>query len=102
VSYNVIIEDEAEEDLKKAARWMAQYSAEKATLWYFEISEAIASLEAFPFRCPLAPESKTHGAEIRHLICGDYRILFIVIDEAVHVLRVRHARQATLKPEDKL
>jgi plasmid stabilization system protein ParE len=85
MSYKVVIEKQAEEDLKDAASWVAQHSPDKAALWYFDTTEAVESLENFPARCPVAPESKTFGVEIRHLIFGKHRIIFI-IDETVYVL----------------
>lgn len=100
MSFKVTVEKEAEEDMKETARWIAQYSPEKATLWYFDVLEAIESLENFPARCPLAPESKKFGAEIRHLIFGKYRILFIIEDETVYVLRIRHQAQDVLSPDE--
>ncbi|MGE0127848.1 MAG: type II toxin-antitoxin system RelE/ParE family toxin [Blastocatellales bacterium] len=100
MSFKVVVEKEAEEDMKEAARWIAQYSPDTATLWYFDATEAIESLEVFPVRCPLAPESSRFGAEIRHLIFDKYRILFIIEDETVYVLRVRHQAQDLLKPDD--
>jgi len=100
MSFKVVVEKEAEEDMKDAVRWIAQYSPDKATLWYFDATEAIESLEHFPARCPLAPESKKFGAEIRHLIFSKYRILFIIEDETVYVLRVRHQAQDVLSPDD--
>jgi hypothetical protein len=39
----------------------------------------------------LAPEGAASGVEIRHLICGDYRILFRVEARKVPVEHVRHA-----------
>jgi plasmid stabilization system protein ParE len=98
MSFKVVVEQEAEEDMKGAAQWIAQYSPDKAALWYFDATEAIESLENFPARCPLAPESKKFGAEIRHLIFSKYRILFIIKDETVYVLRVRHQAQDVLRP----
>lgn len=100
MSFKVVIEKEAEEDLKNAAQWLAQYAPQKAALWYFDAVAAIESLENFPVRCPLAPESSKFGAEIRHLIFGKHRILFIIEDETVYVLRVRHQAQNVLEPEE--
>jgi plasmid stabilization system protein ParE len=100
MSFRVVVEREAEEDMKAAAQWIAQYSSDKATLWYFDATEAIESLENFPARCPLAPESRKFGAEIRHLIFGKYRILFIIEDEIVYVIRIRHQAQNTLSLDD--
>jgi toxin ParE1/3/4 len=99
MSYRVEITEKAQEEVREAVRWIAQYSPEKAALWHFELLEKVDSLENFPARCPLAPESKIHGKEIQHLIFGKYRILFIIEDETVYVLRVRHQAQDTLKPE---
>jgi hypothetical protein len=70
MSFKVVVEKEAEVDMKDAVHWIAQYSPDKATLWYFDATEAIESLENSPARCPLAPESNKFGAEIRHLIFG--------------------------------
>jgi len=100
MSYKVEITEKAQEEARQALRWIAQYSPEKAALWHFELMEKVDSLENFPARCPLAPESKTHRKEIRHLIFGKYRILFIIEDETVYVLRVRHQAQDVLSPDD--
>src|ERR1044072_6710784 len=99
MSFKVVVEKEAEDDLKETVRWIAPLSPEKAARWCVDATEAIESLENFPARCPLAPESKRFGAEIRHLLFEKYRILFIIEDETVYVLRVRHQAQDTLKPD---
>ena len=85
MDYTVIIEERAKADIREAARWMAQYSPEKATLWHFEIEEALLSLEQMPNRCPRVRESQLFKREIRQLLFGKYRILFAVEDEAVHM-----------------
>ena len=100
MSYSVIIEDRAKRDIREAARWIAQYSPKKATLWHFEIEEAILSLENSPFRCSVAAESQFFQEEIRQLIVGKYRVLFTVKDEEVHVLYVRHAAMDYARPEE--
>lgn len=43
-----------------------------------------------PERCPLAPEDGLDGVTIRHLIYGDYRILFSIDAAQVVILQVRH------------
>ncbi len=100
MSYKVEITEKAEEEAREATRWIAQYSPEKAALWHFELMERVDGLENFPARCPFAPESKTHGKEMRHLIFGKYQILFIIEAETVYVLRVRHQAQDVLKPDE--
>ena len=100
MSYKVEVTEKAQEEAREAIRWIAQYSPEKAALWHFDLLEKVDSLENFPARCPLAPESNTHGKEIRHLIFGKYRILFIIEDETVYVLRVRHQAHDVLELDD--
>ena len=96
--YFVVIEKEAQDEITEASNWIAQYSPERAAEWHFEIEQAIFSLEENPFRCPRAPESDRFPEEIRHLIFQQYRILFAVRDETVHVLHVWHARRDWARP----
>jgi plasmid stabilization system protein ParE len=61
------------------------------------LEAAIASLATFPGRCSLAPEATAVGRESRQLVVGKntkYRVLFVVQDQAVSVLHVRHSRQS--------
>ena len=64
------------------------------------IFEAIWSLEAFPERCPLAPESVSLETGIRQRIVGEYRALFTVDGRTVFVLRVRHGQRQPATKED--
>ncbi|MDX2042066.1 MAG: type II toxin-antitoxin system RelE/ParE family toxin [Acidobacteriota bacterium] len=100
MGYKVEVTEKAQAETRQAIRWIAEYSPEKAALWHFELTRKLDSLENSPARCPLAPESKTHGQEIRHLLFDKYRILFIIEDETVYVLRVRHQAQDVLNPDD--
>ncbi len=77
MSYQIIVQPAADEELQQAAHWIAQYSPQKATLWYFEAIQAINSLQTFPARCSYAPERKTFGLDIRQLLFDKYRILFV-------------------------
>jgi toxin ParE1/3/4 len=60
--------------------------------WYLGIIEAIEKLDELAERCPIAPEDSDIQKGIRHLIIGDYRVLYIVDHETVQVLHVRHSR----------
>jgi plasmid stabilization system protein ParE len=99
MSFLVEITDPAEEDAREAARRIAQYAPEKASLWYFDFPEAADSLQEFPTRCPIAPES-SETRELRHLLFGKYRIIFLIDDEMVYILHVRHQRQKPLSPDE--
>jgi hypothetical protein len=65
---------------------------------------AIATLDTFPTRCPLAPESKDLGREIRQLLYGKrhavYRVLFEIRGDTVFVLRVWRGARDRLQASD--
>jgi hypothetical protein len=61
------------------------------------LQEAIVSLKTFPRRCPIAPEASFFDREVRQLIVGKrskYRILYVVEDDCVSSLPIRHSRQS--------
>ncbi len=103
MTYQVLIQPTAFQDIENAYRWLCDHlSPEVANQWYYDLEDAIASLQQFPKRCPLAPEAPTLGREIRQLLVGkrrQYRVLFIVEADVVAILHVRHRRQARLEPE---
>lgn len=90
----VIITPSAERDIEGAYLWIAERDVEAATRWFNRLLDVIETLEIFPERCPLAPESVQLGMEIRQILHGKrqhkYRVLFIVSERTVNVLHVRH------------
>ena len=50
-----------------------------------------------PERCPKATESQYFDFEVRHLLSGNYRVLFRVIDDRVLILDFKGGRE--FKPE---
>lgn len=98
MSYNVKVFPSAQKEIDQAYRWIVKHTSKKAFLWHFELMEAITSLENFPNRCPLARENEYFKDELRQLICGNYRIVFTVKDEEVHVIHVRHTSRQPAKP----
>lgn len=57
--YRVIILPAAEGDIAAAYQWLGEQDAEAAVRWYNRLLEVIFSLDSFPERCSLAPESKS-------------------------------------------
>jgi plasmid stabilization system protein ParE len=98
--YQVIILPAAERDIGEAYEWLAEQDNEAAIRWYNRLLEVIFSLDTFPERCPLAPESEFLNSEIREIFHGrrqyKYRILFTVSENEVHVLHVRHGARLAL------
>jgi plasmid stabilization system protein ParE len=101
MSYRVLIQPSAFQDIETAYRWMCNnISADIANQWYYELQDAIGSLQEFPNRCAKAPESEAIGREVRQLWVGKrrgYRILFVVEQNTVFILHVRHSRQAPVE-----
>src|SRR5437870_744590 len=63
-------------------------SMENATRFVIHLEEKIGTLERMPHRCPLIPENKLLGTNYRHLILGDYRVIFRIKASTVVVLRI--------------
>ena len=72
--------------------------------WLDGIERAIKSLETFPTRCGLAPESEQTAVEVRQQFYGrranKYRILFVVRGDVVYVIEVRHGARRRLGPRE--
>ena len=98
--WNVIIELPARQDIAEAHLWLAEQSPEAAGRWFDTIYETIGSLEIFPERAPLAPESEFLNVEIREIFHGrrrhKYHILFTVSENEVRVLHVRRIARLAL------
>ena len=98
--WRVIVELPAQEDIVEAHRWLAERDPEAADRWFNGIYDTIRSLEFFPERCPLSPESRFFNREIRETFHGrrhhKYRILFTVTEAKVHILHVRHGARLSL------
>lgn len=78
--YNVEITNTAFADLEQAFEWLSQQSESAAERWRESLLTVIESLEQFPERFPIAPETEVVGGNVRQLLHGKrtgvYRILF--------------------------
>lgn len=101
--YQVIIQPEAEQGIKEAYFWVSDYSPRQARSWLEGLYKLISSLEQMPLRCSLAFENKFFEEEIRQLVYGKgkntYKILFVVDENTVQILYVRHSSQKPLLPD---
>jgi len=93
---NVEITALAEANLEEIYLRLRKDSPGRAAEWREGMVKAAQTLERFPRRCPLAPESGAE-LEIRQLVSGAYRVLFTVAKDTVYVLHIRHGARQALK-----
>jgi plasmid stabilization system protein ParE len=92
-------------DVGQTFNWLVENrSVEVAIRWRVELESAIRSLATEAPACAEAPEAEWLGADIRQFLHGRqtnaHRILFRIRGNTVQVLRIRHARQDLLGPDD--
>jgi len=105
MTYRVVVTDRAARDLDEAYRWCAEQAPEAAVGWYNGFLDALNSLAGNPERCPVAAEARKLSVEIRQLLYGrrrSYRALFLVREQTVVVLHIRHTARRAAAPEDLL
>ena len=88
--FRVDLTASAEADTSEIWDYIAQDNPEAATAFILRLEEQIGTLEMFPQRCPLIPESELLGASYRHLLFGNYRIIFKITGATVIVMRILH------------
>jgi plasmid stabilization system protein ParE len=106
MTYRVDISIPALQDAENAFLWIRDFDLESAKNWYEGLLETIFSLEEFPARCSIAPESILFGRDIRQLIYGkgrqSYRIFFEVIEteKVVRIYRIWHSSRDWITKEE--
>ncbi|MFH1434272.1 MAG: type II toxin-antitoxin system RelE/ParE family toxin [Pseudomonadota bacterium] len=88
--HRVEITGPAESDILEIFAYISRDNRTAATQWVEEIERQIGSLERFPERCPVIPESKELGEEYRHLVYGNYRTIFRIEESKIIIMRVIH------------
>ena len=100
--YRIEITRVAESDIMDIFRHIALDNPTAADHWVNEVERQIDSLEKFPSRCPVIPESRELGKEYRHILYGNYRTIFRLEGSRVIIMRVIHgARLLDLSPLQK-
>src|SRR6266478_955827 len=101
--YLVRLADRALRDMEAIYEFIEADASERAAAWFNELAEEIYSLERFPERGAVIPESK----KLRHLLFGQkpstYRIIYAVDkrNDVVNVLHIRHGARAALSTKEK-
>lgn len=90
MKYEVVITSTAETNLREIHRYIALDSPVAARRFVTGLRGKIKTLSLMPERCPFAPEDGLDGITIRHLLYGNYRIIFTIEAGLVVILQIRH------------
>jgi toxin ParE1/3/4 len=88
--YRVRIARSAELDLEEIWGFIAADSQDEAGKFIQRLEAQIDTLDRFPERCPLIPENELLGTRYRHLLLGNYRLIYRIAGKTVFVMRVIH------------
>lgn len=88
--FRVEITAAAQSDIQEIFQYIAAGNQTAAINLIQEIERQIDSLETFPLRCPVIPESFELGVEYRHIMYGHYRTVFKIDRSRVIIMRVIH------------
>jgi plasmid stabilization system protein ParE len=104
MTYTVIVQPPARRDMEAAYRYIHERAPRTAEHWFAGLEKAIASLDMFPNRCGIASESREFDETIRQLLYGKrkgiYRVLFVVRDDTVRILHVRHGARRPMSRDE--
>lgn len=90
----------ADAQLEAIHNYVAQTSPEYARRIVDNLTRRSIQIAAFPFSGRMVPEYEIN--EVRELIEGSYRVIYLVKDEkdGIEVLAVIHSARESLKPLD--
>ena len=104
MAFRVELTARAECDIDSALESLTRFSPVSAARWYAGFLKRIVTLEESPAQFAHAAEADQLGIPLREMLYGKrphvYRILFVMVDDIVRVLHVRHSARDTLKSED--
>ena len=78
----------ASDDLDRIAEYIARDSPNYAAAFVREILDAVQSLAELAERGRVVPE--WHEPNVRELFVGNYRLIYELLDQAVHIVGVIH------------
>jgi plasmid stabilization system protein ParE len=103
--YTVRALSAAKTDAQRIYDWIHDRSPDGANRWWAAFCEACRSLERSPERSALAAEAERCDRDIRQLLFKTrrgkyYRLLYVIAESEVHILRVRGPGQPELTDDE--
>jgi len=100
MTYHVNLSKRAQRDIVGVYEYIAKDAPQVAIDFRYGLEARINLLKIFPKRCGLAPEDQHHHETIRQILYRTYRILFIIRDETVYIVHVRHGARREMSPKE--
>src|SRR5262245_35844421 len=98
MEYKIYVGEHAEAEIDAIVEWIGRSSPRSAARWLLGLKKAIESLSLFPSRCSRARQQEFDTQDIRQLVYGAYRVVFVIEARTVVVLRIPHAARQTMRP----
>ncbi len=100
MTYRVIFQRLAVQDLDDAFVCAARKAPATAARWLDRFQAALQGLDANPQRCPRAREQRMVDTDLLEILFGKtpsvYRVIFVIDGDTVRVLRIRRAQRRAL------
>jgi plasmid stabilization system protein ParE len=100
MTYRVIVQRLAIQELDDAFVWAARKAPATAARWLDRFQATLRQLGTNPQRCPRAREHRKVDVELREILFGKrpnvYRVIFMIDGDTVRVLRIRRAQRRPL------
>ena len=100
MSYRVVVQRLALQDLEDAYVWAARRAPETAARWLRRFQEALQNLAQKAQQCPLAAENRRSSVELRQWLFGKrpnvFRVIFTIDRDSVRILRILRAQRRFL------
>jgi plasmid stabilization system protein ParE len=87
----VVITESAKLDVRSVRDYIARDRAKAAAEWVREFQRRARLLASMPLGFEIIPEAEQIGAPFRHVVFGNYRIIYQVVGNQVILCRVIHA-----------
>src|SRR5262245_17302505 len=98
MAFRVLVDPAALAEAEEHFLWLRERAPREAQRWFQGLWNAVELLAEMPNRCSLAPEGHALERTIRQLLFGRpphiHRILFVVVNDEVRILRIRHAARS--------
>ncbi|MGE4351477.1 MAG: type II toxin-antitoxin system RelE/ParE family toxin [Bdellovibrionales bacterium] len=97
MKFAIKITNEASADLDGVFEYIFSKSPVQAEKFVDALLGKVRTLSSMPKRCPVAPESYGKALGIRHLIYERYRVLFMLCEKEVIILRIIHGARVNFE-----